>query len=136
LDCHIDHRVTNSRDRRDKRNQLWEVNLLDLLIRHSSGNHKRETIAWSKRRQRSAERLAVFLVWRNYVNRRWEKRCRGTPAMEAGVCGRALTVAEVLTERLFPSQVNLPARWHEYYWGRVQTAALSVNKPHDLCYAA
>jgi len=63
----IRHRVTSSRARRDHRNPLWEVNLLDLLIRHCSANHKRETIAWSKRRQCSAERLAVFLVWRNYL---------------------------------------------------------------------
>jgi hypothetical protein len=136
LNCQIEHRVTSSRDRRDQRNPLWEVNLLDLLIRHSSGNHKRETIAWSKRRQKSAERLAVFLVWRNYVNRRWEKRCRGTPAMAAGICKRALTVRDVLAMRLFPSQVRLPSRWREYYWGRVQTAALAVNRGHELRYAA
>jgi len=32
---------------------------LDLWLRHGSANHKRETIAWSKRRQRAMERLAV-----------------------------------------------------------------------------
>ena len=135
LGCEIDHRVTNSQERRDQRNQLWEVNLLDLLIRHSSGNHKRETIAWSKRRQSSAERLAVFLVWRNCVNWRWQKRCRWTPAMAVGVCEGPLTVAEVLKERLFPSQVGLTGRWREYYWGQVQTPALGVNRQHELRYA-
>ena len=51
------HRITPGREHRDQHNSLWEVNLLDLLIRHSSANHKRETIAWSKRRQ--AQRGAV-----------------------------------------------------------------------------
>jgi hypothetical protein len=32
-------------------NPLFPVNLADLLLRHSSANHKRETIAFSKRRQ-------------------------------------------------------------------------------------
>ena len=57
----IDHRITPGSAHRDKNNSLWEVNLLDLLIRHSNANHRRETIAWSKRRQSSAERLAILL---------------------------------------------------------------------------
>ena len=59
----LDHRVTPGSNHRDSRNSLWEVNLLDLLIRHCNANHKRETIAWSKRRQASAARLAILLVW-------------------------------------------------------------------------
>jgi len=50
----IDHRITPGSARRDRNNALWEINLLDLLIRHCNANHKRETIAWSKRRQSSA----------------------------------------------------------------------------------
>jgi hypothetical protein len=70
LACEVTHLVTSSRERRDARNRLFPVNLADMLLRHSSANHKRETIAWSKRRQASAERLAVFLVWRNYMKGR------------------------------------------------------------------
>jgi len=135
LDGAVYHRVTSAQERRDKRNLLWEVNLLDLLIRHSSANHKRETLAWSKRRQSSAERLAVFLVWRNYVNFRWQKRCKTTPAMAAGVCKRALNVAEILKQRLFPSLVRLKGRWLEYYRRKVRTPALGVNREHQLKYA-
>jgi hypothetical protein len=136
ISCEINHRVTSSRDRRDNRNPLWEVNLLDLLIRHSSGGHKRETIAWAKRRNASALRLAVFMVWRNWVNRRWQKRCRGTPAMAAGLCDRELTVGDVLRERLFPTRADLPRRWARYYRGDVQTPALKVNRRHEPKYAA
>ena len=73
ISCEVEHRVTPGSDHRDRRNKLWEVNLLDLLIRHSSSNHKRETIAWSKRRQGSAERLVILLVWRNYLKSRWQE---------------------------------------------------------------
>jgi transposase-like protein len=135
LPCDVDHRVTSSRVRRDRHNELWEVNLLDLVIRHSSGNHKRETIAWSKRRQGSSLRLAVFMVWRNCVKKRWEKRCRKTPAMEAGLCDRALTAKEILVERLFPTRTKLSGRWRDYYYGEVQTPALGVNRKHELTYA-
>ena len=74
LGCDITHRITSSKERRDERNPLWEVNLLDLMIRHSTAAHKRETIAWAKRRQASIEKLAIFQVWRNYIKRRREKR--------------------------------------------------------------
>ena len=136
LRCQITHLVTSSRERRDRRNPLFEINRLDLFIRHSSGGHRRETIAWPKRRNASALRLAIFVVWRNWVNRRWQKRCRGTPAMAAGWCERVLTVEEILRARLFVSRVDLPRRWAEYYWGEVVTPALGVNLRHELKYAA
>ena len=135
--CPVEHRVTSSRQRRDRRNELWEVNLLDLLIRHCGANHKRETIAWSKRRQASGERLAVFLVWRNYMKGRREKQ-RGspTPAMVRGMVDRRLEVEEVLSERLFSSRVELPVRWGSYYRREVRTRALLRQRRHGLRYAA
>jgi len=133
--CRIVHEVTPGKAHRDKRNRLWEVNLLDMLIRHSSSNHKRETIAWSKRRQSSAERLVIFLVWRNYLKRRWEKKERRTPGMLAGVVDRVLVWRDVFGERLFRSQVWLPPRWRLYYDRLVRTVALEVNRRHELRYA-
>ena len=59
LACDLTHRITSSKERRDKRNPLWEINVLDLMIRHSTAAHKRETIAWAKRRQASIEKLAI-----------------------------------------------------------------------------
>jgi transposase-like protein len=132
----IRHEVTNSKDHRDANNALWEINLLDLLIRHASANHKRETIAWSKRRQAAALRLAVLLVWRNYVRYRWKKGCTETPAMQLGLLERALEVEEVLGQRLFISKAGLRGRWRQYYWGEVETAALPVNRRHELKRAA
>jgi transposase-like protein len=135
LECRIEHRVTSSLERRDRRNELWEVNLLDLLIRHSSANHKRETIAWSKRRQSSAERLAVLAVWRNYIKHRSERGPPQTPAMEYGLTGRVYSVSEILSERLFRTRVELSSRWSEYYDRAVGTRALTVNRRHELKYA-
>jgi len=131
------HEVTSSRAHRGNRNPLWEVNLLDLLIRHSGANHKRETIAWSKRRQGSAERLAIFLVWRNYMNGRREKR-RGsrTPAMVHGAASKRLTADEILEERILPSKVQLPSRWRGYYKRCLNTRAMENNRSHELKYAA
>jgi len=136
LRCEVRHRVTPSTVHRDQRNPLWEVNLADLLIRHSSSNHKRETIAWSKRRQGSLHRLAVFIGWRNYIKGRREKiRGSPTPAMARGLCDHALTVKEMLAKRLFPTLVALPRRWCQYYWGRVRTRPLARQRRHELKYA-
>jgi hypothetical protein len=137
LRCEVTHLVTSSKERRDAGNPLFPVNLADLLLRHSSANHKRETIAWSKRRQASAERLAVFLVWRNYMKSRREKRPRGpTPAESRGVIGHRVTVDELLERRLFVSHVELPARWAEYYWRTISTRVLPRQRRHALSYAA
>ena len=133
----IRHEVTSSRAHRGNRNPLWEINLLDLVIRHSSANHKRETIAWSKRRQGSAERLAVFLVWRNYMQGRREKsRSSPTPAMARGMVDRRLLAEDVMAERLFATRIELPGRWRRYYGRNVETRALGRQRSHRLEYAA
>ena len=133
----IHHRVTSSKERRDNRNPLWEINLGDLLIRHCSANHKRETIAWSKRRQASAERLAVFLVWRNYMKGRREKaRGSPTPAMSRGMLERRFGVDDVLQERLFPTLVVLPPRWGRYYDRTIETRGMRGQHARRRKYAA
>jgi len=136
VDCRIEHHVTPGKSHRDQNNSLWEVNLLDLLIRHCNANHKRETIAWSKRRQASAERLAIMLVWRNYMKGRREKQ-RGspTPAMARGMASRVLGIDEILRERIFRTRTELPRRWDAYYRRVVETRALERNRTHDLSYA-
>jgi transposase-like protein len=135
LNCPVTHRITSSKKRRDKRNPLWEVNLLDLMIRHSTAAHKRETIAWAKRRQVSAEKLTIFQVWRNYVKRRWEKGPDESAAMLAGLAHRRLTLRDLLVRRIFREHIRLPRRWHLYYDRRVKTVALGVNRLHTLTYA-
>ncbi|NTV04757.1 hypothetical protein HGA89_07635, partial [bacterium] len=105
------------------------------LIRHGTAAHRRETIAWSKRRQSSAEKLAVLQAWRNNVKRRWENGEAVTPAMLRGAAERVLTARDILKERLFRTRIDLPESWNRYYRREVETAALAVNRRHELKYA-
>ncbi len=128
----VTHRITSSRAARTPKNPLFPINLLDLLIRHCGANHKRETIAFSKRRQSAAERLAVLLVWRNYVKSFSERKRDATPAMRLGLLERPLRVADVLARRLFPSRLRLPERWARYYWRQTPTRLIPHGTSHRL----
>jgi hypothetical protein len=128
------HQITSSKQRRDVQNPLWEINVLDLMIRHSTAAHKRETIAWAKRRQASIEKLSIFQVWRNYVKRRREKGRRVTPAMLLGVARRPWQVRDLLSGRLFFEKTELSERWQAYYRRHIETRALRVNRIHELTY--
>ena len=133
--CEIEHETVDSRAARTGRNPLFEINTLDLLVRHCLKDHTRQTIGFGRRRQHSIYRLAIFLVWRNYIKLRREKRCRRTPAMVIGLLDKPLREEEVLARRLFVRQVALPPLWDDYYWRRVTTRALAVNRRHELKYA-
>ena len=135
LGGNVTHHITSSKQRRDERNPLWEINVLDLMIRHSTAAHKRETIAWAKRRQASIEKLSIFQVWRNYIKRRREKGDRVTSAMLLGLSSRPWRVADLLARRRFYAKTALPEPWSDYYHRRVRTAALAVNRQHNLKYA-
>lgn len=132
----ITHRRTSSKLSRTPRNPLFAVNLADLLIRHHGANHKRETIAFDKRRASGLLRLAVWMVWRNFVKPRREKRPGTTAAMVLGLAARPLRWAEVLSRRMFPGRVGLRGSWERYYREAVHTAALGERqREHCLRYA-
>jgi transposase-like protein len=136
LPVKITHHVTPGKDPRNVHNPLFPVNLLDLLIRHSQAGHKRETIAFAKRRAASAERLAIFVVWRNYIKgRREKKRGSPTPAMCRGIAEGPVTPGELLSRRLFFDHIRLPQRWREYYERSIRTRALGRHRTHHLIYA-
>jgi len=129
----VRHAVTSSQARRTRTNPLFPVNLTDLLLRHGCANHRRETIAFSKRRQGALERLAVFMVWRNLIKRRSENGTGETAGMAAGVTSRPWGWREVLGRRLFPGRVKLPGRWREYYRRRVVTPVLGPGQAIHAC---
>ena len=131
----VTHRTISSRASRTPANPLWPINLLDLLIRHSGANHKRETVAQSKRRQSAADRLFVFKVWRNYHKWFSERRRDETPAMRLGLATRRASIGEILRERLFPTRIHLPERWQDYYWRRVRTRMYPRIRRHEPKYA-
>ena len=130
---HIDHRITSSKDRRTKSNPLFGVTLTDLLARHTTANHRRETIAFSKERQAAMERAAVFTVWRNCIKRRQENGPRRSAAMVLGLLDRLLTWGQVLRRRWFPAHVDLPQTWVGYYWREVKTKVFGDRQAVHAC---
>ena len=132
----IDQHTTSSRAVRTTRNPLFAINHTDSLIRHCCAEHKRETIAFARRRQCSAERVWVFTVWKNWIKSYSEQKKDGSPAMRLGLTDHRWTVEEVLKERLFPSRIDLPERWADYYWRQIQTRRISRCRTHKKVFAA
>jgi transposase-like protein len=129
----IEHRITSSKQRRSCSNPLFPVNLVDLLLRHGSANHHRETIAFSKRRQAAMERKAISAVWRNYVKKRRENGPPVSAAMWLGLVDRLLSWREILRRRLFPGHTELPEPWGDYYWRRVKTVVYGNQQATHRC---
>ena len=132
----IHHERTSSLEARTAGNPLFPVNRLDLLLRHNSANHKRETIAFSKRHQSVVERAAWLIVWQNFSKPYSERRGGGTPAMRLGLRDRPVPIPELLQARLFPTRIDLPAEWSRYYWSGVRTWRIANEQRHRLKLAS
>jgi len=128
------HEQTSSKEARTTSNPLFPVNLSDMLLRHSSANHKRETIAFSKRRQSALYRLAIWTVWRNYMKDRSENRKVGPPAKALGIVKRVLSIGEVLAERLMPFRLRLSGWLADCYFGRIKTRAIEKCVEHAVVF--
>jgi transposase-like protein len=135
-DRELVHDTTSSRARRTPRNPLFPANLGDLLLRHTGANHKRETIAFSKRRQGALYRLAIWTVWRNYLKSTSERRRDAPPGVAVGAISRRWKVRDVLRVRLFPWRQALPGWLGQCYFGRIPTRRLAAYREHRLSYAA
>ena len=131
----LHHEQTSSKKSRTTKNPLFPVNLADLLLRHSSANHKRETIAFSKRRQGAMYRAAIWVVWRNYVKSRSENKKNSPPAVVLGLIRKRLSIAKILEHRLFPSRMELGSWVHRCYHGRITTRRLERNRVHQPAFA-
>ena len=131
----VRHAVTPSKKARTARNPLFPVNRADLWLRHSGANHKRETIAFSKRRASVAERCAILSVYLSYQKSFSEKKQDATPAQRLGIVNSKLQTREILATRLFASQIPLPTPWRRYYRRDVVTRCIPNGKQHRLRYA-
>ena len=131
----IEHRSISSKASRTSQNPLFPVNLADLLLRHDSANHKRETIAFSKRRQGALYRAAIWMVWRDYVKSRSENKRDDPPAVALGLIPARLDVSRLLEERHFPWRQELPAWLERCYFARIPTRRLARCRAHTLRYA-
>jgi transposase-like protein len=115
----IEHLTTHSKRPRTAKNPLFAVNSHHMFMRHSAGNHKRETVAFSKKIAAVIYRHAIFQVWKNLVKSASERHPGQTPAQRLGVTGKRWTVSELLAVRRFPRRYEMSARMQDYYWGRV-----------------
>jgi len=131
----IHHETTSSKAARTPHNPLFPANLADLRLRHGSANHKRETIAFSKRRQGALYRAAILQVWINYVKSTSERSGSPPPAVTLGITPRRLAVEEILSERLFPWRHRLEGWLRECYEARIRTLCLANNRVHEPVYA-
>ena len=131
----VQHRVTPSRQARTTRNPLFPVNRVDLWLRHSGANHKRETIAFSKRRASVVERAAILAVFLNFQKSFSENQRDATPAQRLGILPNKLLTSQVLAKRLFPSRIPLPPAWERYYRRDVVTRCIPNGQRHRLTYA-
>jgi transposase-like protein len=128
----VRHECTPSIEARTPGNPLFAVNLMDLLLRHHSANHKREGIAFSKRHQAVAERAALLILWRNFCKRFSENYGGDTPAMRLGLARTPLSPRRILARRLFEWRVELPEVWREYYRRAVPTPGIHRPQVHRL----
>jgi hypothetical protein len=126
-----DRAVAYERDR-----QMFAVDLLHKLWRHTQAHHKRQTIAFSRRSNAAMERAFLFIVWRNFVKRFSERRSDAvTPAMRLGLVPRPLEWHEVFSQRLFPGRIRLPRGWRKVYLRGWITPAVGRNLSHGLVHA-
>jgi len=128
----LTHECTPSVAARTPGNPLFPVNLMDLLLRHNSANHKRETIAFSKRHQAVIERAALLTLWRNFSKRFSENHGGDTPAMRLGLARSPLSPRRILARRLFEWRVALPGSWRDYYRRTVPTPGIMRPRGHQL----
>jgi len=113
---HTVHRNPPRRRRRARRDgatrrrdaAMFPVDLTHKLQRNWLADHRRETLAFPRRGEAAIERLAVFAVYRNLIQRVSERRNDPTtPAMRLGVTDRPWRWSDVLAERRFPTRIPL-----------------------------
>jgi len=141
----IDHRVYPNPARgpgadlgqaRERDRQMFPVDLLHKLWRHSQAHHRRETIAFGRRANAVLERAALLVCWRNLVKGVSErKRDPTTPAMRQRLTHRPWGWRDVFARRLFPGRVAVPPSWMRIYRREWITPAVGRNALHDLQHA-
>jgi len=134
-DHRIQRQTTHSKAPRTPHNPLFPINAHHMFLRHSGANHKRETVAFSKRIQAVVARHAIFQAWRNLVKAASERRPDRTPAQRLGVVTERLTVEQLLAERLFPTRIGQDERTRQAYQGRIRSRFRPRERTHELGYA-
>ena len=123
-----DPAVTRERDR-----QMFVVDALHKLWRHTQAHHRRQTIAFGRRSNAVLERAALMMCWRNFVKGRSERRPDPTtPAMGLGLTSRPWSWRDVFARRIFPARVDISPSWMRIYRRMWTTPAVGRNLRHQL----
>jgi hypothetical protein len=86
---------------------MYPVDALHQLIRHSHGEHKRETIAFGRRLESKMGRAYLTAVWKNFIKRRSERKPdHTTPAMKLGLADSRWRWERLFVRRLFPQRIR------------------------------
>jgi hypothetical protein len=80
-------------------------------------------------------RAAIWVVWRNYVKSRSENKRNSPPAVVLGLIKQRLSVAQILSRRLFPSRIELSEWVTRCYDGRIMTRRLEKNRSYHPAFA-
>ena len=121
---------------RERDRQMFAVDLLSKLWRHTQAHHRRETIAFGRRSNATLERGFLFIVWRNFVKKVSERTGEAiTPAMRLDLVPRPMDWSQVFSQRLFPGRLRLPPGWMKVYRRGWITPAVGRNLPHASVHA-
>jgi hypothetical protein len=116
--------------------EMFQVDHLHRLLRHSVAHYRRETIAFGRRLNAIMERLFLTSIWRNFVKGVSERDPRSpTPAMTLGLAMNRWTWQRVFARRLFPLRCDVPNTWMELYRREWTTPVLPINRRHELRHA-
>ena len=136
----LPHERIDSKAPRTAWNRLFPVNLLDLILRHNGAAHKRETIAFGRRRMAALEKAWIQIVSRNFMQPRRVKNLRKrtpwpTPAMLAGIATSPLTYDDIFARRIFDEEVELPHNYAAQVRRYIFTPIYDRNEVHELRFA-
>jgi len=94
------HRTTSGRSPRTKYNRLFPINVTIAMSRDNCGRLRRRSWLVSKRAARLRDQLALFMIYRNYIRRRFNRdEPEHSPAQMLGLLPRALRWSEALRWR-------------------------------------
>ena len=86
---------------------MFPIDSLHQFVRHSSSEHRRETISFGRRLESIVGRAYLMAVWKNFVKGRSERRPdRTTPAMWLGLTDTRWRWERILARRLFRRRVG------------------------------
>ncbi len=130
------HETISSRAPRTPHNPLFAINSAHhAFMRHSGSHLKRETIAFAKCFAAAIGRQAIYQLFRNFLKHASERARDGSPAQRLGLVKTLLKAEDLLSERIFPTRLDLRPRVQRDYEGRYPSRFLVRQTVHRLKYA-